>query len=182
MVNLREDPRRACDPGGGRPRGRLLHYQLGTRGKLAFTTLYVAPVQNNTLLPQAQAPLGVQVRDALAKDGRIEIVNAPEGAEVTLRIVICDFHREVAAVREQDTGLAGEFSETLAILCTLHDNRSGRDLFKDRPIKAQRAVFVDNGDQHSSLVGNQLQAEYNTVPLLAESLAGQVAHAILDVW
>ena len=158
------------------------HYQLGTQGKLAFTTLYVAPVENKTLVPQAQAPVATQVRDLLAKDGRVEIVNSPETADVTLRIVISDFRREVAAVREQDTGLASEFSETMSVLCTLRDNRSGRDFFTNRVLKAQRDVFVDNGDPHSGLVGNQLQAEYNTMPLLAQGIADRVAHTVLDVW
>jgi len=99
-----------------------------------------------------------------------------------LRVVIVDFHREVASVREQDTGLAGEFSETLGVRCTLRDNRSGKDFFTDRTLTTQRDVFVDNGDPHSSLVGNQLQAEYNTVPLLAQAIADRIVHAILDVW
>jgi hypothetical protein len=34
----------------------------------------------------------------------------------------------------------------------------------------------------SSAVGNQLQSEYNTLPLLAEQLADQVSHTVLDVW
>jgi hypothetical protein len=37
----------------------------------------------------------------------------------------------------------------------------------------QREAFTDSG---------QLQSEYQTLPLLAESLAAKVTHAALDVW
>ncbi len=158
------------------------HYQLGTQGRLPFTTVYVAPVQNRTRLPQAQAAISEQVRTALANDGRMSLANSPESADATLTVVLVDFHREVAAVREQDTGLAGEFSETLGALCSLRDNRGNRFFFENRPVSTHRDVFVDSGDPHSSLVGDQLQSEYNTVPLLAQSLADRVAHTVLDVW
>jgi len=162
--------------------GGCANYQLGTQGRLAFATLYVAPVQNRTLLPQAQEVVTTQLRSALANDGRVRLVNSPDGADASLSVVIVDYHREVAAVREQDTGLAGEFSETLGVLCTLTDNRARRPFFENRPVHTQRDVYVDNGNPHSSLVGDQLQAEYNSVPLLAESIAGRIAHAVLDVW
>lgn len=162
--------------------GGCANYRLGTGGKLPFDTLYVEPVQNRTLLPQAQVPISTQVRDALVKDGRLTLVDSPEAADATLKIVITDFHRDVAAVREQDTGLAGEFSETLEVFCSLHDNRANRDFFLNRPVKTHRDVYVDNGDPHSSLVGDQLQSEYNTLPLLAESIADRIAHTVLDVW
>lgn len=158
------------------------HYQVGTQGRLPFATVYVAPVQNRTLLPQAQAEISAQLRTALANDGRVSLANSPEAADATLSVVIVDFHREVAAVREQDTGLAGEFSETLGALCSLRDNRANRFFFENRPLSTHRDVFADSGDPHSSLVGNQLQSEYNTLPLLAQSLADRVAHAVLDVW
>jgi hypothetical protein len=158
------------------------HYELGTEGKLAFSTLYVEPVQNHTVLPQAQAIISTQVRYAFEKDARVSIVNSPEAADATLTIVITDYHRDVAAVREVDTGLASKFNLTLGVLCTLTDNRDRKDFFKGRSIKVTREAFTDNGVPASSAVGNQLQSEYNTLPLLAEQLADQVSHTVLDVW
>jgi len=158
------------------------HYQVGTQGQLAFDTIYVAPVGNKAVLPQAQVIMSTQLRDALAKDGRVTLVNSPQAADVTLTVVLTDYHRDVAAVREQDTGLASKFTLTLTAVCTLRDNRQGRAYFASRPVSVARDVFTDSGQPSSPLTGDQLQAEYNTVPLLGESLASKVAHEVLDVW
>jgi len=158
------------------------HYELGTEGRLAFSSLYVKGVSTKVLVPQAQATVSSHLRDDFEKDGRVTLVNSAESADATLEVVIVDYHHEIAAVREQDTGLAAKFAVTLSANCTLWDNRSGRPFFENRLIKAQRAVFTDSGDPSSSLVGDQLQSEYNTMPLLAETLANNVAHTVLDVW
>lgn len=149
------------------------HYQLGTGGKLAFTTLYVAPVENKTLLPQARAILSTQIREAFEKDGRVQLVNSAAAADATLEVSIRNYHRDVASVLENDTGLARKYTLTLGVVCTLRDNRKGADLFTDREISAQRDAFTDGG---------QLQSEYQTLPLLSEALAKKITHSVLDVW
>jgi hypothetical protein len=149
------------------------HYQLGTDTKLAFTTLYIEPVANKTLLPQAQALMSTQLRERFARDGRVTLVNSPQGADATLTVSIDDFHRTVATVREGDTGLARKFTETFGAVCTLRDNRAQKNLFVNRPVSTHRDAFTEGG---------QLQSEYQTLPLLAESLSERIAHAVLDVW
>jgi hypothetical protein len=149
------------------------HYQLGTEGKLAFATLYVAPVANKSLLPQAQAIVSTRLREELGRDGRVRLVDSPEAADATLTVTIRDYHRDVRAVREDDTGLARKFALVLSTECTLHDNRAARDLFTRRTVSVTRDAFTDSG---------QLQSEYQTVPLLAEALAAKISHAVLDVW
>lgn len=149
------------------------HYQLGTDAKLAFRTLYVAPVENKTLLPQARELVSAQIREAFARDARVTLANSPESADATLTVVLTDYHRDIATVREGDTGLARKFNLTLGATCSLHDNRGGKDLFTRRTVSVQRESFTDSG---------QLQSEYQTLPLLAESLAAKVTHAVLDVW
>jgi hypothetical protein len=149
------------------------NYQLGTEGKLSFSTLYVEPVENKTTLPQSRAILSTQIREAFAKDGRVTLVNSAAEADATLHVTIRDYHRDVASVRESDTGLARKFTLTLGVACTLRDNHSGKDLFVDRHVNAQRDAFTDGG---------QLQSEYQTLPLLAEALAKKITHATLDVW
>lgn len=149
------------------------NYQLGTGAKLTFATLYIEPVENNTLLPQARAVLSTQIRDAFANDGRVTLVNSAAAADATLHVVIRNYDRSVASVREIDTGLARKFTLNLEAACTLTDRRTGRALFTDRPVATQRDAFTDGG---------QLQAEYQTLPLLAESLAQKIAHTVLDVW
>lgn len=149
------------------------NYQLGTGGAPDFTTLYVAPVENQTLLPQARALLSTHLREAFERDGRVTIVNSPEAADATLHVVIQDFDREVASVLESDTRLARKFTLTLATSCTLRIQRSDKTLFADRLVTSQRDAFTDGG---------QLQSEYQTLPLLAEALAKKITHAVLDVW
>ena len=149
------------------------NYRLGTGGTMSFRTLYVEPVGNQTQLPQAQALVSTRVRETFARDGRVALANSAASADATLTVVINYYAREIAAVREGDTGLARKFNVTLGASCTLRDNRTGRPVFENRPINAVREVFTDSG---------QLQAEFQTLPLLAEALAAKVAHTSLDVW
>jgi len=149
------------------------NYRLGTGGKLAFQTLYVAPVANKTLLPQANALLSSTLRNEFLQDGRVTLVDTPDQADATLAVTLVDYHREVATVQAGDTGLARQFALTLGATVTLHDNRSGQDLFAQRRVDAVRNDYTDSG---------QLQSEYQTLPLLAGVMAKKVAHAALDVW
>jgi hypothetical protein len=149
------------------------NYQLGTGSTPSFRTLYVEPVANKTLLPQSQPLLSTRLRESFARDARVQLTNSASAADATLVVVINDYHREIAAVREGDTGLARKFNVTLGASCTLRDNRTGRTLFENRPITAVREVFTDSG---------QLQAEYQTLPLLADALATKVVHTALDIW
>ncbi len=149
------------------------HYHLGTPARPGFTTLYVAPVDSRVLLPQARAIVATAVREALLKDGRVTLTASPEAAEATLRITLVAYGRTVMASNSADTGLAREFALNLRATCTLTDNRTGRPLFAGREITATRSAYVDSG---------QLQVEYQALPLLADTLADQVAHAVLDVW
>jgi hypothetical protein len=148
------------------------HYQLGTGAMPGFRTLYVAPVANRTTLPQAREIVSTRIREAFARDGRVTLANSPAEADATLTVVIADFHRDVAAVREGDTGLARKFDLTLGVDCTLRQ-RDGKVLFENRRINVQREAFTDSG---------QLQSEYQTVPLLADALATKITHTALDVW
>lgn len=149
------------------------HYQLGTGTSPAFASLYLEPVANRTPLPQAQALLSTRLREAFARDNRIALVNSPDAAEATLSIAITDYRREVATVREDDTGLARKFNITLEVTCTLHDQHGRRPVFAGRVVGVQREIFTDSG---------QLQAEYQLLPLLAESLARKLVHTVLDRW
>lgn len=149
------------------------NYRLGTGGTLAFQRLYVAPVANETTLPQAVALVSTQIREHLIRDGRVRLVSSAEDADATLVITLTDYGREVATVRSDDTGLARKFDLTLTAKATLRDQRSGDALFENRVLTSKRQAFTDSG---------QLQAEYQTLPLLANSLAESVRNAVLDVW
>jgi hypothetical protein len=149
------------------------HYQLGTGAKPSFASLYVEPVENQTLLPQARAILTTRIRDAFVRDDRVSLANSPEAADATLQVIVRDYRREVASVQERDTGLARKFTLSLRVTCTLVDRRTGKPLFTNRELRVERDAFTDGG---------QLQAEYQTLPLLAEALGQRVAATVLDVW
>ena len=146
-------------------------YQLGTGTKPAFASLSVEPVVNRTALPQAEAVFSARLREAFIRDGRVPTVSS--GGAATLTIALTDFRREVAAVREGDTGLARKFNLTLTASATLRDHGSGRLLWDRRSFTVTREAFTDGG---------QLQSEYQTLPLIAEALAQRVALAALDTW
>ncbi len=149
------------------------HYQLGTGSRLTFTTLYVAPVVDRAMVPQAPAIVATELREALLRDGRVRLVDSPEAADATLAVTLAGYDREMAAASAADTGLARKFALHLHATCTLTDNRTHRPLFTGREITVTKDAYTDSG---------QLQAEYQAVPLLAGALADRVVHAVLDVW
>ena len=148
-------------------------YQLGTGAKLKFSTLFIAPVTCEAMIPQAQALVTTQLREAFIRDGRVTLVDSPETAEVVLQISLTGYDRTVAVSLPTDTGLARRFDVNLRAQATLTDNRTKQDLFAKRPLAAQRGVFTDSG---------LIPSEYQALPLLAEQLASEAAHAVLDTW
>jgi hypothetical protein len=156
------------------------HYQLGTEGKLSFHSLYLAPVENKSKLPQAVAIVSTQLREAFIHDGRVTLVDSAAEADATLEVSISNYGREATTARPDDTGLARKFNLSLSAVCTLRDNRSSTPLFDKRPIAVEQQIFATATPQQAD--SNQLQAEYQALPLLASSLAQKVAHTALDVW
>jgi hypothetical protein len=157
------------------------HYRLGTGGTPAFSTLYVAPVENAAGLPQAAALFTTRLRETLLRDSRVTLVNDPATADATLTVELVRLDRAMTSARPRDTGLARKFDLTLASRCTLRDNRAGGRLLMDRrPVTATRQVFAT--PTPAATQSDQLQAEYNTLPHLAGVLAEAISHAVLDVW
>jgi outer membrane lipopolysaccharide assembly protein LptE/RlpB len=148
------------------------HYRLGTGSELAFHSLYIEPVASEALLPQARALVGTELREAFLRDGRVALANSAEAAEATLHVSLKSYDRAATVARTDDTGLARKFALALTAECTLR-TRDGKVLFEKRIVQARRDAYADQG---------QLSAEYQTLPLLAETLAQDVTHAVLDVW
>jgi hypothetical protein len=160
------------------------HYQMGAGPAPSFATIYIEPAKNKTTLPQARELVSAMVREAFIRDGRVELVDRQADADTSLQVTLVKYKRDNAANREDDNGLARKFTLRLTATCSLRDNRTGRMLFDGRQIDVQREAFLDNG---LGLVpfgtsNDQLQSEYNTLPLLAELLSDRVTHAVLDVW
>jgi hypothetical protein len=160
------------------------NYKMGAGPAPSFATLYIEPAKNKTSLPQSRELVSTLVREAFIRDGRLELVDGRGDADATLEVTLVKYRRLNAANREDDNGLAREFTLHLTATCSLRDNRTGKMIFEGRTIEVQREAFLDNG---LGLVpfgtsNDQLQSEYNTLPLLAELLSDKVKHAVLDVW
>lgn len=148
-------------------------YQLGTGTQPKFTTLFIAPVTTEALIPQARELVTTQLREAFLKDGRVKLVASPAEAEAVLRVSLTGYDRTVAVSRQDDTGLARRFDLSLRAQATLTDQRTRQTLFAQRPLTAKRGVFTDSG---------LVPSEYQALSLLAEQLAGEATHAVLDTW
>jgi hypothetical protein len=149
------------------------NYRLGTGGNVKFSTLFIAPVTSTTVIPQAQVLVTTQVREAFIRDGRVALVDSPEAADAVLQITLTGYDRTVAVARADDTGLARRFDLALQARAKLTDNHSKQIYFDQRPLTAKRGAFTDSG---------LVPSEYQTLPLLAEQLASETVHAVLDVW
>ena len=160
------------------------HYRLGAGPGPSFATLFVEPAKNATKLAQTQATVTTMVREAFARDGRVQVVGSSSDADATLEVTLVTYHRDNSANREDDNGLARKFTLRLTASCSLRDNRSGKMLFEGRLIEVQREAFTDNGlgSVPFGTSNDQLQSEYNTLPLLASLLSDKVTHTVLDVW
>jgi len=149
------------------------HYRLGTGAKLPFASIYLAPVQNQADVPQAAAIFSARLRETFLRDGRVALAASPAEADAVFTVTLTEQTRATLTTRAADTGLARKLGLTINATATLTDRRTGRALFENRPLSAERQVFTDSG---------QLQAEYDAVPLLAEKLAEAAARAALNVW
>ncbi len=149
------------------------NYQLGTGDKVKFSTLFIEPVKSTAAIPQAQVLITTQVREAFIRDGRVALVDSPDAAEAVLQITLTGYDRTVAVSQPTDTGLARRFDLALQAHAKLTDNRTKQVYFDQRPLTAKRGVFIDSG---------LVPSEYQTLPLLAEQLANETVHAVLDVW
>ncbi|MDR1789956.1 MAG: LPS assembly lipoprotein LptE [Opitutaceae bacterium] len=157
-------------------------YRLGTGATPDFKTLYVAPVVVEAVnLPQASALLTTQIRETLARDGRVVVVNTSAGADATLAVRVSNYSRDRLMSQRGDTGLARKFALNLDTRATLTNNRDARDYFKDRPIRATGDILLDNPDG-TGAYDTQLQSEYQALPKLAETLAATLKHTLLDTW
>ena len=148
------------------------HYHLGAPGRPVAQSVFVAPAVNASFAPQVGPLVTDAVRLAISRDGRIELAGGEDSAEAHLQIRLTKYERDVLAARHDDTALARKFAVRLTAEITLID-RNGKILIDRRTIQATRDAFVDSGLQPT---------EYQTMPLLAEALATEIAHALLDTW
>lgn len=157
------------------------HYQMGTGVRAKFDTLFIPPVTNEANLPQAIALVTTEVRETFLRDGRVRLVASEDEADAVLRVNIVGYRRDRLVSQDIDTGLTRKFSMILTADATLTLAGEDKPLFENRRFVAERQMFTD-GNAAGAPYDGQLQAQYQNLPLLAETLAGQLKSASLDVW
>jgi len=148
------------------------HYKLGRPGTIPFSSIYIAPATSETPAAQVQALLSRNLIEAFLRDGSVQ-VSGPQEAEVTLRVVLVAYERNVSATQADDTALGRSFEITLKAEATLLDNRSGEVYFSQRTFEASEQVFAEN---------SLPQSEYQAMPTLARRLANEIKNGIVNVW
>lgn len=149
------------------------HYQLGTPPKrVSFHSLYVAPIVNESFVPQAQALLSAQVIQ-LVHESNITTTACPEDADATLSITLREHSRSIAASQENDSFIGSAFTIVLKASINLIDNRTGQ-------------IYVENYPTCASIyeiTTPTLQAiEYQDMPILTRKLAQNICNLILNLW
>jgi len=149
------------------------HYQLGVPLKqVSFHSLYVAPIVNDSFVPQAQALLSVQVIQ-LVHESNIATTACPENADATLSITLCEHSRSIAASQEDDSFIGSAFTIVLKASINLTDNRTDQVYVQNYPVCA--SIY--------EITTPTLQAiEYQDMPILTKKLAQNICNIILNLW
>lgn len=148
------------------------HYQLGPPQAPAYRSIYVAPVAVQGLVPQAQALLTENIRQALIRDGNLAL-SARQKADAILTVTLQDIARETGALQEADTGRAASSLLHLHAVMSLTDRATGEVILSEVPLHVETVALNEPG---------LIQAEYQAMPILAEQLALQVRNQILYPW
>lgn len=146
-------------------------YSLGSRGKLPFSTIMIAPVKNMTDLPQTQATLARNLFDSLNAEAGLTVVS--EGAQAELEVVIAEVERGISLTNSRDTGIASTTTLTLEIRCSLRNMQTGEYYFQDRSIRVSAENYL--GGQ-TGLLATQV------FPQLSRDAARKIKDEVVGVW
>jgi len=158
-------------------------YKLGTHGSLPFKSIYITPVKQESVAPQAQAIVSAQIREAFIQDGRVRLVSSEEDADVVLDIKLMGYDRRAGARFREDTQFARTFNLTLTAEVDLFDNRSGDFLFSERELSEAISVYSDNPyATNETEQQSYIQAERNAMGRIARGIARRIADQVLSSW
>ena len=146
-------------------------YQAGDGSNLAFSTIRINPVQNQSQAPQATQVINHDLREYFIQNGRVAVVNS--GAEVNLDVTLTRYDRRTIATNSQDTGLARKYAVELSARASLKGAGGEPVYFENRPVTATVDIFLDSG---------QTNAETNAIPLISKKLAEAIANEVLHGW
>ena len=159
-------------------------YQFGNPAELAFESIYVQPVTNDSFAPQAQAILSTQIRDAFIRDGRTKLVTSREAADAVLIVNLTEYNRRAAARQSVDTTVAASFSLLLAVEVSLFNQNKGEYYFQERTIQKSAIAYAEDpyANPGASQTQDFLQSEYQAMPRLTRDLASRIADEVLNPW
>ena len=146
-------------------------YSLGGRGELPFSSIEIAPIENEADLPQAQATLARNISDVLNREPKLRTVVSNGDAE--LRIVISDYRRSISATSSDDSVLASTQNLTLELKCSLSDTRSGKIYFRDRTVSVSTEVYTGTAPG---------LGEPQSFPVLSREAARKIRNLVTSVW
>jgi len=146
------------------------NYHLGQQGALPFRTLYVAPVENTSFAPQAQAPLTNALARQFLDSGQVELVSSPNKADAILRVTLTDYDHQISATQQTDTGRARAYLLELKAESTL---TIGSETGAKKTHRANVRTLVDGGLQ---------PAEFQAMPALTRDLARGIVNHTLSTW
>ena len=147
-------------------------YHWGSPGELPFTTLYIAPVENDTYIPQAQSLVSSQLRKQFLREGRI-VLDTKDEAEAILYTTLTTYTTSTAATQEKETGLPRSFSFGLSAAISLYSVKEQKMLINQQSISSSVVTQIDGGAQ---------LAEYQSIPTLAQELALKIKETALNPW
>lgn len=150
-----------------------------SRAELPFKKLYVEPASNQSFAPQIQAPLSAQLRQALIRDGRVQIIDNPKEADAILQVNVTQYNRNASTRDSQDSEIARGFDINMRAQIALYDAANKTYFFRDRNLSVKTNAFTN--DPNSGEVTFAL-AEHQAMPRLANDLARKIANEVLSVW
>jgi len=159
-------------------------YNLGHPGELAFESIYIAPVKNDSYAPQAQALVSSDIREAFIRDARVKVVTSEEAADVVLEVTLTEYKRSPGARSNVDTVQAFDFDITLESKVGLYDPISGKYLFENERIEARTNAYTENPYAGAGALNTQTYhiAERQALPNLSRSMAQRIADRVLSAW
>ncbi len=149
------------------------HYRPGDGAELPFSSLYIAPVVDRSLVPRAATLLSADLRDAILRRASNPAL-APDAAssDATLAVTLLDLRRGIAATSPSDTALGTAFQVSLHAEITLL-KADGTALISRRAVESSTMVFA---------LGDYAQGEQQAIPALAEALAVRIVNEITQGW
>lgn len=156
-------------------------YHLGLPAEISFNTLYIAPVENHSYAPQAQAMLSAMLRENFNRDTRVRVVAEKENADAHLLVDLTEYERNSTVRNPRDTAIADSFDIRLGATASLLDQRTATYIFKTLPVQATTNAYTRNPYDDNAIIDYQL-SERQAMEQLSRDIARRVTDTVLSPW